>query len=132
MLNKLIKKRNIILIAYAVAFLVLGILEFIFSDKEDKIMDFIVSLVIPFIIYGLVRLMYGLSNINASSKVMRYFYYFFLITGAIMTVSIVVNAIIFFPSDYFSGVGAIGGLIVATLDKAKKTIRIEEEKEQEN
>ncbi len=79
MLNKLIQKKNLILIVYAAVLLVFCILALIFDNREDKLMDIILSLIIPFVMYGLVRLMYKVVSINASLKSMRFGYYFFLI-----------------------------------------------------
>ena len=75
MLNKLIQKKNLILIIYATVLLVFWILALIFGNREDKLMVLILSLVIPFVVYGFVRLMYKVVSINASPKAMSFFYY---------------------------------------------------------
>ena len=68
MLNILTKKRNPILIIYAAVLLVLWILALIFGNREDKLIVLILSLVIPFVIYGFMRLAYKIVSINASRK----------------------------------------------------------------
>ena len=78
MLNKIVQKKNLILIIYAVVLLVLWTVTLIFGNGEDKLLVLILSLIIPFVIYGFVRLMYKVVSINASFKVMCFFYYFFL------------------------------------------------------
>ena len=121
MINKLIQKKNLILIIYAAVLLVLWILALIFGNREDKTMVLILSLVIPFVIYGFVRLMYKVVGINASFKAMRFFYYFFLVGGLLGTVMMLIEFINGFPNGLFPTLGACGAMIIATLDSAKKT-----------
>ena len=121
MLNKLIQKKNLILIIYAAVLLAFWTLAFIFGNREDKLMVLIISLVLPFVIYGFVRLMYKVISINASSKVMSFFYYFFLAVGAFATVIMFVEFISGFPNGLSPTLGACGSMIIATLDSAKKT-----------
>ena len=77
MINKLIQKKNPILIVYAVVLLAFWVVALIFGNREDKVMVLILSLIIPFVVYGFVRLMYRVVSINASFKTMCFFYYFF-------------------------------------------------------
>ena len=121
MLNKLIQKKNLILIIYAAVLLAFLTLALIFGNREDKLMVLIISLVLPFVIYGFVRLMYKVISINASSKVMSFFYYFFLAVGAFATVIMFVEFISGFPNGLSPTLGACGSMIIATLDSAKKT-----------
>ena len=73
MLNKVIQKKNLILIIYAIVLLVFWTLTLIFGNAENKVMVLVLSLIIPFVIYGFVRLMYKIVSINASLKVMCFF-----------------------------------------------------------
>lgn len=125
MLNKLIQKKNIILIILAIILLVLWALTLLFGNGEDKIMVLILSLVLPFIIYGFVRLMFKIVNINASFKVMRFFLWFFLIVGTLGTIIMIVEYITGFPNGLSPTLGACSGLIIAVLDEIKKSIEIE-------
>ena len=127
MLNKLIQKKNLILIIYAAILLVFWILALIFGNREDKMMVLILSLVIPFVIYGFVRLMYKIVSINASLKVMRFFYCFFLMGGSLGTIMMFVEFISGFPNGLSPTLGACGAMIIATLDSAKKTFENEGE-----
>ena len=77
MINKIIQKKNLILIVYAIVLLALWTVALILGNKEDKVMVLILSLIIPFVVYGFVRLMYKVVSINASFKTMCFFYYFF-------------------------------------------------------
>ena len=128
MLNKLIEKRNQILIIY-VAFLIafLAVTLFI-GNAEDKLQILIISLIIPFVVYGFVRLMYKVVSINASPKVMSFFYCFFLAVGVFATVMMIVEFIGGFPNGLSPTLGACGAMIIATLDSAKKTIEFESKK----
>ena len=127
MLNKLIQKKNLILIVYAVVLLAFWTVALILGNSEDKVMVLILSLIIPFVVYGFVRLMYKIVSINASLKVMRFFYYFFLIGGLLGTVMMFVEFVAGFPNGLSPTLGACGALIIATLDSAKKNIEIETE-----
>ena len=121
MLNKAILKKNLILIIYAVALLAFWTVALIFGNREDKVMVLILSLIIPFVVYGFVRLMYKVVGINASFKTMCFFYYFFLIGGLLGTVMMFVEFIAGFPNGFSPTLGACGALIIATLDSAKKS-----------
>ena len=126
MIQKLIPKKNLILIIYAAVLLVSWILALIFGNREDKLMVLILSLIIPFVVYGFVRLMYKVVHykvvhINASPKVMSFFYYFFLVGGLLGTLMMIVEFIDRFPNGLSPTLGACGAMIIATLDSAKKT-----------
>ena len=126
MINKLIQKKNLILIIYATVLLVFWILALIFGNREDKLMVLILSLVIPFVVYGFVRLMYKVVSINASPKAMSFFYYFFLVGGLFGTVMMLVEFISRFPNGLSPTLGACGAMIIATIDSAKKTFENED------
>ena len=128
MIQKLIPKKILILIIYATVLLMSWILALIFGNNEDKLMVLILSLVIPFVIYGFVRLMYKVVHINASPQVMSFFYYFFLVGGLLGTVMMLVEFISGFPNGLSPTLGACGAMIIATLDSAKKTIEFESKK----
>ena len=128
MLNKVIQKKNLILIIYAIVLLVFWTLALIFGNAENKVMVLVLSLIIPFVIYGFVRLMYKIVSINASLKVMCFFYFFFLVGGLLGTFMMFVEFITGFPNGLSPTLGACGALIIATLDSAKKTIEFESKK----
>ena len=121
MLNKLIQKKNLILIIYAVVLLTFWTAALIFGNGEDKVMVLVLSLIIPFVIYSFVRLMYKVVSINASLKIMCFFYYFFLIGGSLGTIMMFAEFISGFPNGLSPTLGACGALIIATLDSAKKS-----------
>ena len=121
MIQKLITRKNLILIIYAAVLLVFWILALIFGNNEDKLKILILSLIIPFVVYGFVRLMYKAVHISASPKVMSFFYYFFLVGGLLGTVMMLVEFIGGFPNGLSPALGACGAMIIATLDSAKKT-----------
>lgn len=128
MLNKVVQKKNLILIIYVVVLLAFWTVTLIFGNAEDKVMVLILSLIIPFVIYGFVRLMYKVVSIHASFKILCFFYYFFLIGGSLGTVIMLVECIGGFPNGLSPTLGACGALIIATLDSAKKSIEIESKK----
>lgn len=126
MLNKIIKKKNLILIIYAVILLSLWVVALIFENREDKVTVLVLSLVMPFIIYGLIRLMYKI--VGKSCKTMSFFYGFFLLIGSLGTLMMIVEFIRSFPNGLSPSLGALFGLIPATLDSAKKHIENEDNK----
>ena len=126
MLNKIVQKKNLILIIYAIVLLAFWTVALIFGNAEDKVTVLILSLVIPFVIYGFARLMYKVVSINASFKIMSFFYYFFLIGGLLGTVMMFVEFIGGFPNGLSPTLGACGALIIATLDSAKKSFENED------
>lgn len=121
MLNKIIQKKNPILIVYAVVLLAFWVMTLIFGNREDKVMVLILSLIIPFVVYGFVRLTYKVVSINASFKAMRFFYYFCLIGELLGTVMMFVEFVAGFPNGLSPTLGACGASIIATLDSAKKS-----------
>ena len=121
MIQKLIPKKNLMLIIYATVLLVSWILALIFGNNEDKLMVLILSLIIPFVVYGFVRLMYKVVHINASPQVMSFFYYFFLVGGLLGTLTMIIEFIGGFPNGLSPTLDACGAMIIATLDSAKKT-----------
>ena len=123
MLNKLIQKKNLILIICVAVLLVFCALTLLFGNSEDKLRITIISLIIPFVVYGFMRLMYKIVSINASLKTMTFFYYFFLISGLLVTVVSIIEFINGFPNGLSPSLGAFGALIIATLDSAKKTFK---------
>ena len=128
MINKVIQKKNLILIIYAIVLFVFWTLALIFGNAENKVMILVLSLIIPFVIYGFVRLMYRVVSINSSFRTMCFFYYFFLIGGSLGTVMMFVEFVAGFPNGLSPTLGACGALIIATLDSAKKNIETESKK----
>ena len=122
MLDKLIQKKNIVLIICTAILLVFWTLTLIFGNGEDKVKILILSLILPFVIYGFVRLIYKIVSFNASSNTMRFFFCFFIIVGTIGAIVMIVGFVTDFPNGLSPTLGACEGLIIATLDKAKKSI----------
>lgn len=122
MLNKLVRKKNIIIIAYVIVLLSLWVMSLVWGNREDKTMVLVLSLITPFMVYGFVRLLYKVVNTNASPKVMRFFYWLFLAGGTLGIIMMIVEYVNGFPNGLSPTLGACGGMIAATLDKAKKNI----------
>lgn len=125
MLNKLVQKKKVIFIALVAVLLILWTLTLIFGNGEDKIMVLVLSLVLPFIIYGFVRLMFKVIRIHAPLKFIKFGVYFFLIMGVFGVVMDVVHFITGFPDGFSPTLTACLGLIIAVLDETKKNIDIE-------
>ena len=89
-------------------------------------MVLILSLVIPFIVYGFLRLIYKVVSTHAPFKAICFLCYFFLAAGALGTVMMFVEFIVGFPNGLSPTLGACGALLIATLDSAKKTFENED------
>lgn len=124
MLKNLVDKRNLIMFILAGALLVLWLLHLIFGNEEGKVMLLVFSLLMPFVIYGLVRLMYRIIKVNASEMAMLFFFHFFLILGAVSLVMMTVEFVMWFPNGLTVTFGICEALIIATLDEAKKILEI--------
>ena len=124
MLKKLVDKRSLITFILAGALLVLWLLHLIFGNEEGKVMLLVFSLLMPFVIYGLVRLMYRIIKVNASEMAMLFFFHFFLILGAVSLVMMTVEFVMWFPNGLTVTFGICEALIIATLDEAKKILEI--------
>ena len=125
MLNKLVQKKNVVLIVCAAVLLMLWILTLFFSNEEDKILVLVLSLVLPFVIYGFVRLMFKVVRITAPLKFIKFGVYFFLIMGVLSVAMGVIYFITGFPNGFSPVLSAELGMIIAVLDEAKKNIDIE-------
>ena len=125
MLNKLVKKKNVVLIVCAAVLLILWTLTLIFGNGEDKIMVLVLSLVLPFVIYGFVRLMFKVVRITAPLKFIKFGIYFFLIIGVLSVAMDIVYFIVGFPNGLSPTLTACLGLIIAVLDEAKKNTELE-------
>ncbi len=125
MLNKLVQKKKYILIICVAILLILWIMTLIFGNGEDKIMVLVLSLVLPFVIYGFVRLMFKVVRINGSLKFIKFGVCFFLIMGAFSVVMDVVYFITGFPNGLSPTLTACLGMIIAVLDEARKNIDLE-------
>ena len=125
MLNKLVQKKNIVLIVCAAILLILWTLALIFGNGEDKVMVLVLSWVLPLVIYGFVRLMFKIVRINAPLKFIKFGIYFFLIMGVLGVVMDIIHFITGFPNNLSPTFAACLGLIIAALDEAKKNTEIE-------
>ncbi len=120
MLKKLVKNKIVLFVFLSVLWLELWVLTLIFGNGEDKVIVLVLSAVLPLITYGFARLIFKIVRINASLKHMRVFAYFFLFMGAISMVTMIVEFVLGFPNGLSPTLSACIGLIMATLDDAKK------------
>ena len=97
----------------------------IFGNGEDKVMVLVLSLILPLVIYGFVRLMFKIVRINAPLKFIKFGIYFFLIMGVLGVVMDIIHFITGFPNNLSPTLAACLGLIIAVLDEAKKNTEIE-------
>ena len=123
MLNKLIEKKNVIVITFSALFLAQWILTLLFMDREDKVMLLILSAVLPVVIYGWMRLLYIIIGMYAPQSYMRFFIYAFLTMFFAAAVVLTVQFIAGFPDGFAIAFGISEACIIATLDEANKRLR---------
>ncbi len=122
MLEKLVNKRNLILLVFAGILFVFWLLFLIFGNSEDKIQLLILTPILPVVVYGFLRLGFKLVRINASAGFLNFAVWFFLITGTLALVMSVNHFITEFPNGLSPAFGVVLSLIIAMLDEAKKNI----------
>ena len=122
MLKKMVEKTNLITFIFAGVLSVLWLLYLILGSGEDKIKILVLTPVLPFILYGFVRLIFKVVRMNAPLKAILFFVYFFLIVGTLGILMMSVEFISGFPNALSPTLGGSMGLIVAVLAEAKKSI----------
>ena len=128
MLKKLIQKKKLILIVFAAVLLVLWTVTLIFGNAESKTAILVLSLIIPFVTYGFMRLMFKVVRINAPLKYMKFIVRFFLIAVTLGLIMMLVEFAAGFPNGFSPTLSACMGVIIGALDEEKKNIQIESEK----
>ena len=119
-LKRLTHKRNLIFIMLVVVLVIPWVLTLILGDGKDKVKILVLSFILPFVVYGLVRWIYRIVSKNATEKAMNRFFCFFFIMGMLGTLMMLVEYIVNFPNGLSPTLSACVGIVMATLDKAKK------------
>lgn len=123
MLKRIVEKRVIVISALSIITAALLLLYLIFGNSEGKISTLILSLVLPLIIYGFVRLLFRLISVNMSWETLNFFIWFFLVGGVLGFIMQSIHCIRF-SADVFSPVqSACAALVWAILDEAKKQLK---------
>lgn len=117
MLQKIAEKRKPITILLACVLLVLWLLYLIFGGEKDKTIILILTVILPIVAYGFVRLM--LKTIKAPQRILHFFVWFFFIIGMLGAVMMIVRFISGFPNTLSPTLGACMGTITASLAEAK-------------
>lgn len=115
--EKIVQKKSIIFVICVILLLVLCTLTMIFGNGEDKIIVLVLSLTLPFVIYGFVRLMFKIVGSNAHLKFGVAFFFIGGLLGVFMNLMWFITG---FPNGLSPSLGCCLGLIIAVLDEAKK------------
>lgn len=126
MLKSLVRIRRVVLIACVALFACLWALSLVYGDAEDKVGVLILSAVIPLIVYAFIQITYRIVSINAPFRVMKIYFWLFIIGGFGGTVLTFISFIVGFPNGLTIGLGASLAFIMATLDYAKRAFDKEE------
>ncbi len=116
-MEKLIKAKKYILFAGIIITLILLGIFLIFGNSNDKVLFLILSVVLPFIIYGFIRLLFFAISKIAPLKIMTIFSYFFIIAcvlGLILTV--IPYFIMHFPNGYSPIMSCLFATVTGVLD----------------
>lgn len=120
MFNKIIQKRKMLMAVLAAIFLVLWTLTMVCGNAENKGKVLVLSLVLPVVVCCFVSLLYRLVKSNASQRLMRVFFWVFLIAGTLGTIVMITEFIVGFPNGLSPTLGALGGLLMATIHNTAK------------
>lgn len=120
MLEKIVKKKISFFVIGVILLLALCTLTLIFGSGEDKIIVLVLSLILPFVIYGFVRLMFKIVGTNAPLRFMKFGVAFFFLCGLLGAFMDLIWFITDFPNGLSISLGCCLGLIISTLDEAKK------------
>lgn len=121
LLDLLVTKSTIIIVAYALFAAVLWTLFLLFGDDPEKTKILILAPVIAVILYGFVRLLFFIFKKNPMVPGI----YIDLISIVLLAVSVLslgtvlLNFIVYFPNGFFPSIGAELGLISGTLHANK-------------
>jgi amino acid permease len=119
MLAKLIEKRNIIVAACAVVFLPLWGVALVCGNNDGKAIVLIGSLLLPPIVYALLRLAHHTVNATRPTA-MRACIIAILIIGLLATAMMILEYVKGFPNGLTIGLGSGMAMIISALDAAKK------------
>lgn len=128
MLKNLVAKRRPIAIVLAGILLVLWVLYWIFGSSENKVTLLVLTPVMPYVIYGFMRLLFKVCMINAPWKYMKFLIYFFLIMATFIGIMDMISFITDFPNGLSPSLAACFGVMIAVLDEARKGIESNESK----
>lgn len=120
-MTKIFEKRNLVLIIGAIIALIPLVLYLILSSGEDKLLMLVLSLVLPLIIYGFIRLLGKIVRPHAPASALKIGTYFFMIAGMIGALVCLVAFVTNFPNGFSPGITVCFALALAALDEAKKT-----------
>lgn len=116
-MKKLIKAKKYILFASIILTLILLGIFLIFGNSNDKVLFLILSVVLPFIIYGFIRLLFFVISKNAPLKIMTIFSYFFIFACVLgLILSVIPYFIMQFPNGYSPIMPCLFAAIIGVLD----------------
>lgn len=120
-MKKLVNIRKYILLGSAALNLILLGIFLIWGSSAEKIKLSVLTLLLPLVLYGFIRVAFFAVSKNASAKVMAVFSYFFLIAfflgGTLLLISIFAAQ---FPNGYAPALPALFGGIMGILDHNAK------------
>ncbi len=126
MLKRLVEKRALIFKIWVVLVAVMGVISFMYGDIEDRGTMFILSIIVPFLMYGFVRFMFKVVLGNASLKTVSFYAWFFII-GCTLGLLLSLGAYVMdFPNSFSPSNTAMIGVVIGVLDAMDKIIEKEQ------
>ena len=124
MLKKIVRHRKAIFDVLISVFVILWIITLIFDNTETKLFGLVLSVVLGFIAYGVLRLMFKFVMPNTTYEIAKFFYCFFILSGSASCFIHIISFVMYFPCGFVPELGADIGLIIASIQSAKKELRL--------
>ena len=127
MLNKLVRIKNLIIAVFLIVFLVFWTFTLLFcnANQPDKVILLIVSIVVPLIVYVVLRVMCKYVVKCSILKEMKTFIFVALSLATVFWILMIVEYITVFPNGMTGGFGSSQAFIAAVLEGTKQLIEKE-------
>ena len=128
MIGRLVQKKKLFLAICVLVFLALWVLTLLFATRGDKTILLVLSLVIPFVVYGCLRLSFVICRKIYSLSFMKFMVRFVFVMGLLVMALMFFDFIRSYPNGIAGATGAYIGFFAAALGEEKKNIEAEQGK----
>lgn len=128
MIRRLVQKKKLFLAICMLVFLAFWVLTLLFATRGDKTILLVLSLVIPFVAYGGLRLSFAICRKIYSLSFMKFMVRFVFVMGLLVMVLMFSDFIRSYPNGIAGATGAYLGFFAVALDEEKKNMEAEQGK----
>ena len=128
MIGRLVQKKKLFLAICVLVFLALWVLTLLFATRGDKTILLVLSLVIPFVVYGCLRLSFVICRKIYSLSFMKFMVRFVFVMGLLVMALMFFDFIRSYPNGIAGATGAYIGFFAVALSEEKKNIEAEQGK----